>query len=79
MTATERKVISIVSEKLGVSESNVTLDTAFMDLGVDSLDFIELVMAFEDYFDITIPDEDGEALKTVREAVEYIDKRSNLG
>jgi len=79
MTATERKVISIVSERLGVSESNVTADTAFKDLGVDSLDFVELVMAFEDYFDITIPDADGEALKTVREAVECIDKRSNLG
>ena len=67
------KVKGIVCEKLGVSEEEVTEQASFVDdLGADSLDQVELIMAFEDEFDMEIPDEDAEKIKSVGEAVNYI-------
>ncbi len=69
------KVKEIVVEQLGVDEADVTMDSTFIDdLGADSLDIVELIMAFEEEFNIEIPDEAAEKIKTVRDAVEYIDK-----
>ena len=68
------KVKSIIVEQLGVDEEEVTADASFVDdLGADSLDTVELVMAFEEEFGIEIPDEDAEKITRVKEAVEYID------
>lgn len=67
------KVKGIISEQLGVDESDVTMESSFIeDLGADSLDIVELVMALEEEFDIVIPDEDAEKIRTVGEAVNYI-------
>ena len=67
------KVKSIIVEQLGVDEEEVTPDASFVDdLGADSLDTVELVMAFEEEFDIEIPDEDAEKLTTVGEAIAYL-------
>ena len=67
------KVKSIIVEQLGVEEDEVTMDASFTDdLGADSLDIVELVMAFEEEFGIEIPDEDAEKISRVKEAVEYI-------
>ena len=67
------EVKGIVCEKLGVSEEEVTEQASFVDdLGADSLDQVELIMAFEDEFDMEIPDEDAEKIKSVGEAVNYI-------
>jgi acyl carrier protein len=72
------KVKEIIIEQLDVQADQVTADASFIeDLGADSLDTVELVMALEENFDIEIPDEDAEKIKTVRLAVEYIDK--NVG
>ena len=69
------KVKEIIIEQLDVESDQVTEDASFIeDLGADSLDTVELVMALEENFDIEIPDEDAEKIKTVRDAVEYIDK-----
>ncbi len=69
------KVKSIIVEQLGVDEEEVTPDASFVDdLGADSLDTVELVMAFEEEFGIEIPDEDAEKIKTVKDAVDYIEK-----
>ncbi len=69
------KVKSIIVEQLGVEEDEVTMEASFTDdLGADSLDIVELVMAFEEEFGIEIPDEDAEKIANVREAVEYIEK-----
>ncbi len=69
----EKKVKAIIVEQLGVEESEVTPTASFVDdLGADSLDTVELVMAFEEEFSIEIPDEDAEKIVTVRDAVEYI-------
>jgi acyl carrier protein len=66
-------VKSIIVEQLGVDEEEVTPDASFVDdLGADSLDTVELVMAFEEEFDIEIPDEDAEKITTVGDAVQYI-------
>lgn len=74
---TEKKVTEIVSEQLGVSPDQVKMETSFVnDLGADSLDTVELVMEFEDEFDINIPDEDAEKIQTVGEAVKYINEHS---
>ena len=68
------KVKSIIVEQLGVDEEEVTPDASFVDdLGADSLDTVELVMAFEEEFGIEIPDEDDEKITRVKEAVEYIE------
>ncbi|HBV96490.1 MAG: acyl carrier protein [Peptococcaceae bacterium BICA1-7] len=67
------KVKAIISEQLGVDEADVTMESSFIeDLGADSLDIVELVMALEEEFDIVIPDEDAEKIRTVGEAVNYI-------
>lgn len=76
MSEYESKVKEIVAEKLGVSEDKVTPQASFVDdLGADSLDQVELIMALEDEFDMEIPDEDAEKLKTVKDALEYIDSK----
>src|SRR5215813_1803628 len=67
------KVIDIVCEQMGASRDKVTNETSFInDLGADSLDTVELVMEFEDEFDLNIPDEDAEKIQTVGDAVKYI-------
>jgi acyl carrier protein len=67
------KVKQIIVEQLGVDEAEVTPKASFVDdLGADSLDTVELVMAFEEAFDIEIPDEDAEKIRTVQDAVNYI-------
>ncbi|GAA1962154.1 hypothetical protein GCM10009738_41670 [Kitasatospora viridis] len=80
-TAVEEKVKAIIIEQLGITdEGEVTPSASFVDdLGADSLDTVELVMAFEEGFDIEIPDEDAEKIRTVRDAVEYIDKHAKGG
>ncbi|MBP9015156.1 MAG: acyl carrier protein [Candidatus Atribacteria bacterium] len=70
------KVKEIVVDQLGVDEEDVTPDASFIDdLGADSLDIVELIMAFEEEFDIEIPDEDAEKITTVGEAIEYIESK----
>jgi acyl carrier protein len=77
MAAVDEKVKQIIVEQLGVEESEVTPNASFVDdLGADSLDVVELVMAFEEAFDIEIPDEDAEKIRTVQEAVDYISKHA---
>jgi len=67
------KVKKIIVEQLGVDESEVTPDAHFIDdLGADSLDTVELILSFEEEFDISIPDEDAEKLETVGKAVDYL-------
>ena len=67
------KVKGIIVEQLGVDEEEVTPDASFVDdLGADSLDTVELVMAFEEEFDIEIPDEEAEKIATVQDAISYI-------
>jgi acyl carrier protein len=69
----EERVKEIISEQLGVEEGEVTPAAKFIeDLGADSLDTVELVMAFEEEFDIEIPDEDAEKITTVGDAIHYI-------
>jgi acyl carrier protein len=76
----EEKVKQIIVEQLGVDEGEVTQNASFVDdLGADSLDTVELVMAFEEAFDIEIPDEDAEKIRTVKDAIEYIGKNSKGG
>lgn len=70
------KIKSIVVDQLGVDESQVTEDASFVDdLGADSLDTVELIMAFEEEFDIEIPDEDAQKIKTVKDVIEYIESK----
>lgn len=67
------KVKSIIIEQLGVEEAEVKMESSFVDdLGADSLDIVELVMALEEEFDVEIPDEDAEKIRTVGDAVKYI-------
>ena len=71
----EAKVIDIVSEQMGVDKGEVSRDTSFInDLNADSLDTVELVMEFEDEFDMSIPDEEAEKIQTVGAAIDYIVK-----
>lgn len=72
--AVAERVKSIIVEQLGVDEEEVTFESSFTDdLGADSLDIVELVMAFEEEFGIEIPDEDAEKISNIREAVQYIE------
>ncbi len=71
--AVEAKVIEIVSEQMGVDKSEISRETSFInDLNADSLDTVELVMEFEDEFDMSIPDEEAEKIQTVGAAIDYI-------
>jgi acyl carrier protein len=76
MAALEEKVKQIIVDQLGVDANEVTPQANFIeDLGADSLDTVELVMAFEEEFDIEIPDEDAEKMTTVGMAIEYLKKK----
>jgi acyl carrier protein len=69
----EAKVIKIVADQLNVDESEISADSSFVDdLGADSLDTVELVMAFEEEFGVEIPDEDAEKIQTVQNAIDYV-------
>jgi acyl carrier protein len=73
------KVKQIISEQLGVEEAEVTPSASFVDdLGADSLDTVELVMALEEHFDLEIPDDAAEKIRTVQDAIDYIDKHSKV-
>ena len=73
----DEKVKSLIVEQLGVDANEVTPEASFVDdLGADSLDTVELVMAFEEAFNIEIPDEAAEKIQKVKDAVEYIEKNS---
>lgn len=75
MADVEEKVKKIICEQLDVSEKDVVPEASFADdLGADSLDQVELIMAMEEEFDISIPDEDAEKIATVKDAIEYIEK-----
>ncbi len=75
MPSVEERVIKIVHENLGVSKEQVARGTSFQeDLGADSLDIVELVMELEEEFEITIPDDQAEKIKTVGEAIDYIER-----
>ncbi len=77
MAGVAEKVKGIIVEQLGVDEEEVTPDASFVDdLGADSLDQVELIMAFEEEFGIEIPDEDAEKISRVKEAVDYIEAHS---
>ena len=72
----EAKVKEIIVQQLGVDEQKVTAEASFVDdLGADSLDTVELVMAFEEEFDVEIPDEVAEKIQTVGDAIEHLKKR----
>lgn len=78
--AVEEKVKSIIVDQLGVDAEEVTLDASFTDdLGADSLDIVELVMAFEEEFGLEIPDEDAEKISRVRDAIQYIEANAGDG
>ncbi|HXI09249.1 MAG TPA: acyl carrier protein [Thermodesulfobacteriota bacterium] len=77
MSSVENKVKKIIIDQLDVTEEEVTPQASFVDdLGADSLDTVEMVMAFEEEFSIEIPDEDAEKIKTVKDAIDYIQKKS---
>ncbi|HEX5647247.1 MAG: acyl carrier protein [Nitrospira sp.] len=77
MATVEERVKKIIAEQLGVEEDEVTPEASFVeDLGADSLDTVELVMALEEEFSIEIPDEDAEKILTVGKALEYIKEKS---
>jgi acyl carrier protein len=77
MASIEERVKQIVAEQLGVDDDQVTSEASFMDdLGADSLDTVELVMALEEEFDIEISDEDAEKIQTVQDAIDYIGEHS---
>ena len=76
MNNTLDKIKEIIVDKLGVEESKITNDSKFIDdLGADSLDTVELIMQFEEEFDIEIPDEDAEKILSVNQAMEYINNK----
>ncbi len=74
MSAVEDKVKEIIIKQMGVKAEQITKETSFInDLGADSLDTVELIMEFEDSFDMNIPDEDAEKIRTVGDAIKYIE------
>ena len=76
MQNVQKKIAAILIDKLGIPESEITPDASFVrDLGIDSLDYAELVMEFEQTFDIKIPDNDAEKMQTIGQAVEYISSK----
>ena len=77
MASVDERVKQIIVEQLGVDEGEATPSASFVDdLGADSLDTVELVMAFEEAFDIEIPDKEAEKIRTVKDAVDYINAHS---
>ena len=75
MATNEERLIEIIADQLGIAAKNVTPDASFMeDLGADSLDTVELVMALEEEFDLEIPDSDAEKIQTVQDALDYLDE-----
>ena len=77
MASIEERVRDLIVEQLGVNAEQVTLEASFIDdLGADSLDTVELVMAFEEEFGIDIPDEDAEKMSTVTDAIKYLEENS---
>ncbi len=73
----QEKIKQIIAEKLNVDESQVDPTASFVeDLGADSLDLVELVMEFEEAFELEIPDEDAEKIKTVKDAIDYIESKT---
>ena len=75
--AVEDKIKGLVAEQLGVSEDEVTPEASFTDdLGADSLDIVELVMAIEEEYGIEIPDDDAEKIQTIQDAISYIEERT---
>lgn len=79
-TSIEAKVKSIIADQLGVGEDEINPNSSFIeDLGADSLDIVELVMAMEEEFDVEIPDEDAEGIKTVGDAINYINQYDKSG
>ena len=80
MSTVEERVKKIVAEQLGVKDEEVTSDASFVDdLGADSLDTVELVMALEEEFETEIPDEDAEKITTVQQAINYVSAHSKKG
>ena len=76
----ETRIITIVAEQLGVDKAEISRETSFVnDLNADSLDTVELVMEFEDEFDMSIPDEKAEKIQTVGEAIDYIGEYAGKG
>jgi acyl carrier protein len=76
MQDVQKKITAILIDKLGINESEITPDASFVkDLGIDSLDYAELVMEFEQTFDIKIPDDDAEKMQTIGQAVGYIESK----
>jgi acyl carrier protein len=74
----QNKVVEIIVDQLGVSESEVTVEAKFIeDLGADSLDTVELIMAFEDEFDLEVPDEEAEQLSSVIKVIDYLETKLN--
>jgi acyl carrier protein len=72
----EEKVKEIIAKQLGVNAAEITTESSFVeDLGADSLDTVELVMAFEEAFNVEIPDEDAEKIQKVKDAIDYITKK----
>ena len=77
MPSVEEKIKQIIVEQLGVDSAEVTGSASFVDdLGADSLDRVELIMAFEETFDIEIPEEDAEKISRVQDAIDYVEKYS---
>lgn len=77
-TDVEQRIRKIVAEQLGVNEGDVKNESSFVnDLGADSLDTVELVMALEEEFDCEIPDEEAEKINTVQEAIDYVNSHSS--
>ncbi|MBS1542718.1 MAG: acyl carrier protein [Bacteroidetes bacterium] len=80
MKEIQKKITTILTDKIGIPESEITPDANFVkDLGIDSLDYAELVMEFEQAFDIKIPDDDAEKMQTIDQAVKYIAEKVSPG
>ena len=76
MADVQKRITAILIDKLGINGSEITPDASFVkDLGIDSLDYAELVMEFEQTFDIKIPDDDAEKMQTIGQAVSYIESK----
>ena len=77
MSAIEEKVKEIITKQMGAKAEQITKETSFInDLGADSLDTVELIMEFEDAFDMNIPDEEAEKIRTVGDAIKYIEEHT---